>query len=168
MEENRNDHTSEEIQCVHCGHVIYSANKFCPNCGKHPTILVEEKDGMLEISEPLVTSNPQSQTQPQGWFSEYFWSVVTKQFADFSGRMDRTRFWYFIFIEYGLILLTSFIIPGAAVILLIPQLAAQVRRLRDIGRNPLEVLWMFVPVLGWVVLTCYSCMPTDYYRKKLF
>ena len=34
----------------------------------------------------------------------------------------------------------------------IPGLALAVRRLRDAGRSPLNLLWIFLPIVGWIIL----------------
>lgn len=103
-----------------------------------------------------------------------FWKELKGHYADFSGRMSRKKYWYFLI--YALVAMAlifaicginhenvfhhhrgfmRFVIPCILNIgLLIPTLAATVRRLRDTGRNAWFILAPVIPVLGsiWLVI----------------
>jgi uncharacterized membrane protein YhaH (DUF805 family) len=95
-----------------------------------------------------------------------------KKYADFSGRAARPEYWWFflfcVLVYFGLaILLGTMMSPtgdgagaqGAALLfiaallgLVIPQLAAAVRRLHDTGKSGWWYLVGLVPYLGGIVL----------------
>ena len=76
--------------------------------------------------------------------------------AKFKGRATRSEYWYFILfaiIVYFLTLLFSYELYIVAVLgLIIPTLAAAVRRLHDGGRSGWNLLWSFIPFGSIVVL----------------
>ena len=77
-------------------------------------------------------------------------------YAKFKGRATRSEYWYFILfaiIVYFLTLLFSYELYIVAVLgLVIPTLAAAVRRLHDGGRSGWNLLWSFIPFGSIVVL----------------
>lgn len=77
-------------------------------------------------------------------------------YAKFKGRATRSEYWYFILfaiIVYFLTLLFSYELYIVAVLgLIIPTLAAAVRRLHDGGRSGWNLLWSFIPFGSIVVL----------------
>lgn len=36
-----------------------------------------------------------------------------------------------------------------------------VRRLHDVGKSAWAFLWMFLPIIGWIILFSYSVKPGD-------
>lgn len=105
---------------------------------------------------------------------QQFWTTLSTQYADFSGRSRRAQYWPYILVSQlisGLIsLLSSFwgnedsAAPGligtlALVVmviiafgLIVPNIAAAVRRLHDTGRSGWYYLIGFIPFIGWLVL----------------
>lgn len=95
-------------------------------------------------------------------FQDAVTTVLTKKYADFSGRARRSEYWFF-FLGYMLaaivveiidaVLGTAPIITGLLVLgLFIPSLAAAVRRLHDTGRSGWWLLISIIPFGGFVVL----------------
>ncbi|MCA0447300.1 MAG: DUF805 domain-containing protein [Bacteroidetes bacterium] len=100
-----------------------------------------------------------------------------KQYADFSGRARRTEYWMFllfnmIFAVFAMILdnmlgLTAGELPYGvfyflyALAVLIPGLAAAVRRLHDVGKSGWMILIAIIPLIGaiWLIVL----MVTDSY-----
>ncbi|MFT2719850.1 DUF805 domain-containing protein [Deinococcus sp. A31D244] len=106
-----------------------------------------------------------------------FIEVVTKKYAQFTGRARRREFWMFTLV-YGVINIILTVIDNAlgistgdtlndvgvfsglfALAMLIPHLAVSVRRLHDTGRSGWWVLLGLIPVLGWIALIIF--MATD-------
>ena len=89
--------------------------------------------------------------------------VVTKKYADFSGRARRKEYWMFclaimcVSIALGVLVqipgigglfqgITYLLILG----ILVPDLAASVRRLHDIGKPWPWMLVLLIPCVGWI------------------
>lgn len=98
-------------------------------------------------------------------FTDAVSTVLTKKYADFSGRARRSEFWWFFLLSvvvlvlaYSLSLALETIIPYAvaALALLVPTLAAQVRRLHDTGRTGWLVLIGLIPFAGFLLLFWYA------------
>ena len=47
-----------------------------------------------------------------------------------------------------------------------PTLAIIVRRLHDVGRSGRNVLWLFLPIIGWCILAVYLCQKSTSYTNK--
>lgn len=96
--------------------------------------------------------------------------LALKKYAEFSGRAHRTEYWMFFLINFLIGIAIGFL-DGAlgtqilgliyALALLIPGLAAAVRRLHDTGRSGWWVLIVLIPVLGAIVLIVLLAMPTQ-------
>lgn len=87
---------------------------------------------------------------------------VFSQYAGFSGRARRSEYWYFYLFNFCVSLVISIlanvvkplgflsIIWSLAV--LIPGLAVGVRRLHDIGKSGLFLLFALIPLVGAILL----------------
>ena len=53
-----------------------------------------------------------------------------------------------------------------SLIWLLPGLAVAVRRLHDIGKSGLNVLWVFLPVIGWIMLLYWFCQDSELGENK--
>lgn len=89
------------------------------------------------------------------------------KYADFSGRARRSEYWYFFLFNILVSLVASVldnilgtdmgtgsgVIGGlASLALLLPSLAAGVRRLHDISRSGWWILVGLIPLVGWIIL----------------
>jgi uncharacterized membrane protein YhaH (DUF805 family) len=92
------------------------------------------------------------------WYKE----VVLNKYAEFAGRAHRAEYWNFFLVNVVIYLALSAVeslvgIGGAlsglyGLAVLIPGIAAAVRRLHDTGRRGWWVLLALVPVLGTLAL----------------
>ena len=79
-----------------------------------------------------------------------------KKCLDFSGRASRYEFWAFLLVAFiinlvlGLFSVTLASLFGLLMIL--PTVAVTIRRLRDVKRSPLHVLWWLLGPIGLIVL----------------
>jgi uncharacterized membrane protein YhaH (DUF805 family) len=77
-------------------------------------------------------------------------------YANFKGRAKRSEYWFFALfgaLVYLVTMVLSYELYLIAVLgLLIPSLAAAVRRLHDRGRSGWNLLWTLIPIAGIVVL----------------
>ena len=100
------------------------------------------------------------------------WATLPlKKYADFSGRASRSEYWWFyllIIIVYAVAMIVDSVIgtdqafgPYGIVMaismlaLLIPSLAAAVRRLHDTDRSGWWLLIAFIPLIGAIVLLVF-------------
>ncbi|WP_444980962.1 DUF805 domain-containing protein [Philodulcilactobacillus myokoensis] len=42
-----------------------------------------------------------------------------------------------------------------------PNVALLMRRLKDGGHSYGHIFWVFLPVIGWLIIVILACMPTD-------
>ncbi|GAA0625740.1 DUF805 domain-containing protein [Kribbella sandramycini] len=103
---------------------------------------------------------------------QWFIDVITKRYAQFSGRARRKEFWFFqLFFFIGALVLSildsllglefyksatygsfGYLAVVFQLALLVPSIAVSVRRLHDVGRSGWWVLLSFVVCIGWIVL----------------
>jgi uncharacterized membrane protein YhaH (DUF805 family) len=87
-----------------------------------------------------------------------------EKYFDFSARASRSEYWWFVLlwiIVYGL----DFINPTLSIVLtvplIIPMLAVQTRRLHDINKSGWWQLIGFIPIIGIIILWCWSAKNGD-------
>lgn len=129
------------VFCRGCGKEIHESALACPHCGAPQSALAVggnagESDAFLELAmQPL------------------------KKYADFQGRARRKEYWYFILIcgVLGGVLgaINTFLYAIFWLGVLIPSIAAGVRRLHDTDRSG---WWLIVPIVGFVFL-CLDGQP---------
>ncbi len=81
---------------------------------------------------------------------------VIKAFGDFKSRTARVEFWVFTLLN----ILVSVIIGTLShhlsmvysLVVLVPGLAVSIRRLHDVGKSGIYILWVLLPVVGWIYL----------------
>jgi len=94
-----------------------------------------------------------------------------KKYAVFSGRAQRSEFWYFVLFNIIVsvvlslidrILGTTYGSAGAGILssiyslaVLIPSIAVAVRRLHDTDRSGWWILIGLIPIIGWIVLIVF-------------
>ncbi len=110
---------------------------------------------------------------------------VFSKYAMFRGRAPRSEYWWFYLFEiFAFIALVaidlSFVMNDPivlndptkidifslftlyyAIISFIPRLAVTVRRLHDAGMSGFLILVLFVPFVGWLILTVLMMMPSE-------
>ena len=89
-----------------------------------------------------------------------------KGMLDFSGKASRAQFWTFTIVNWVLnmllakILGTGIIALVVSVLLLIANLAIGTRRFHDIKKSGWNWLWVFLPLIGWIVLLVLWLTPS--------
>lgn len=93
----------------------------------------------------------------------YFW--VLRNYATFHGRAHRREFWMFTLVNiilFGVLNVIDRIVGWHhilslvyALLMLVPTLAVQVRRLHDTNRSWRWLLLMIIPLLGSLVLLAF-------------
>ena len=99
-----------------------------------------------------------------------------ENFFTINGRMKRSSFWWFALFCVIVVLFVDFLViiaNGSGVgtarfinicsdiaffyVLIVPG----IRRLHDIDKGGENILWIFLPVLGWIYLVYLFCLPSD-------
>ena len=93
-----------------------------------------------------------------------------KHFADFSGTTSVKGYWMAFLINFlvsaVIFMLAQYVsflgivVSLYSLAVLIPSLSIMVRRLRDAGKGWANVFWMFLPVVGWIILLVQLCKKT--------
>lgn len=85
-----------------------------------------------------------------------YYLEVLQEYATFSGRIRRKKFWLFTLVSFIISLVISAVLPPLSLLyglaVLLPSLGAAIRRLHDTGRSGAWVLISFIPVIGLVLL----------------
>ena len=142
--------------CLSCGVKAGYGHRFCPSCGwEHdPNAVVCVKCGTS-----LANSNFANSTGGTNTFVNAIKTCLNK-FATFEGRANRAEFWFWYLF---LVLVSCVPIVGyiAGFVLLVPTLAASVRRLHDIGKDWKWILVSLIPIGGIIWLVVLLCQPSD-------
>lgn len=92
-------------------------------------------------------------------FGESIQNCFSK-YADFSGRADRSEYWWFelflILVIVGAGMLGETIANLISLAVLLPSLAVGARRLHDINKSGWWQLLYLVPIVGWIVIIYWS------------
>lgn len=130
------------LKCAKCGQELVEGTTVCPSCG-------------APVSEGAV------KTLPSMEFGTAVRTCLNK-YATFTGRARRSEYWYFVLFNFiidivcGIIMLIPFIGIVISVLiglaLIIPGLAATVRRLHDSGKTGWLVLLGIIPVVGGIIV----------------
>ena len=97
---------------------------------------------------------------------------VFNNYANFSGRARRSEYWWFVLLNSlvstalsrlaqmgdGSTLFTA-LASLWSLALFIPGLAVTWRRLHDIGKKGTNWFWIFVPIVGWIMLIVWAARP---------
>jgi uncharacterized membrane protein YhaH (DUF805 family) len=90
-----------------------------------------------------------------------FWEAIKiclTKYVDGKGRASRSEYWYFALFTFLVGLVTGGV---GDLLLFLPSITVWVRRLHDIGKSAWAVLWILLPVIGWIVLIVYSVRPGE-------
>ncbi|HYP82306.1 DUF805 domain-containing protein [Variovorax sp.] len=91
--------------------------------------------------------------------------VCLRKYVEFSGRASRSEFWWFALFQLIVLVVAGIfgdrIYGIAALLLLLPSLAAAARRLHDVGKSAWFLLLHFVPIVGLIVLIYFWVQPSQ-------
>ncbi|MCF7925973.1 MAG: DUF805 domain-containing protein [Candidatus Izimaplasma sp.] len=94
-----------------------------------------------------------------------------QRWSDFEGRSDIRDYWMAVLVNFIISLLLTLIgraigffntinaLYGLAV--LIPGIALFIRRMHDIGKSGWNILWVFLPIIGWIYLIILLIKPSQ-------
>lgn len=85
--------------------------------------------------------------------------VCFSKYADFSGRAERSEYWWFflfiILVSLGTSMISNVLSALFSLGILLPSIAAATRRLHDTNRSGWWQLISFIPVIGAIVLIVF-------------
>jgi uncharacterized membrane protein YhaH (DUF805 family) len=93
--------------------------------------------------------------------------TITKHYVDFTGRVGRAQFWYFVLVNFVVAIVVAIVgsIIGIrslsdlySLALLLPTLGLTVRRLQDTGKPGSWVLIAFIPIVLMILLGIVSML----------
>ena len=95
-----------------------------------------------------------------------------KRYVKFSGRACRSEYWFWCLATFligfviGLLVVAlplevvNMLSNVLTLVFFLPGLAVAVRRLHDAGHSAWSLLWLLLPVIGWIILLVYYCKPS--------
>ena len=131
------DNSAQASKCPLCGADVPAGAVKCAHCGE----LLDERGD-------------------KGFLDWYFWDIYFRHYADICGRLSRKRYWVGLafclvisgllgLLDFWIIMVTLLPVPIASLlfglVMLVPGLAATVRRLRDAGVSPWWLLVVLIP-----------------------
>ena len=91
-----------------------------------------------------------------------------KKYSQAKGRASRSEYWYFylfsVLVGLGMTLLLTMSNHSTMVklgldlinlVLIIPSITVSVRRLHDTNHSAWNLLWVFLPIVGWIIILVY-------------
>ena len=99
-----------------------------------------------------------------GAYREYW-----ERYTDFSGRTSRAKYWWVFLVNFiigfffGLLGAIGVSLSGIySLVTIIPGIAIAVRRLHDINKSGWNLLWAFLPLVGWIIVLVYLVSESKY------
>lgn len=90
--------------------------------------------------------------------------AALKNYANFSGSTGLSQFWTFVLVNFAIGAVLSALLPAVGMVyslaVLVPSVAATVRRLNDTAQSPWYILLALIPVVGAVMLIFMCAQPT--------
>ena len=145
------------VVCLNCGVQAGTGNKYCPTCGKQVDDLAVV---CVQCGTPLKEMKKEKKLHP---IIERVKVNAIDKFFDFSGRMPLKEFWWWYLSACVLAVVLGCIpvIGWIAVFALeIPIIASMARRLHDVGRPTLHLLFFLIPIAGTVLFILWCIQPS--------
>lgn len=103
---------------------------------------------------------------------------VLREYANFEGRAHRQEYWMFALFNVLFSIATTVLdfVLGLkffgpenggllnivySLVLFVPGLAVAVRRLHDVGKSGWTLLWMLLPIIGWIYIIILYVRDSD-------
>ena len=173
--------------CGKCGNAVADNSSFCTNCGSPIQPQPQQQQYQQQAYQQQAYQQQayqqqayqqqayqqqayqqQAYQQPGYGYPQQGYGVpervhpftALKKYAQFEGRSRRSEYWLFVLVNF-LIGLIPYIGWLWSLVVLVPGIAVVVRRLHDTGRSGWNYLWVFLPVVGWIILFIFMCMDSQ-------
>ncbi|MFA5624845.1 MAG: DUF805 domain-containing protein [Bradymonadales bacterium] len=99
------------------------------------------------------------------FIQKYYLDVLLKNYANYHGRIARYDFWMFIACHFAATLVLQIldriiglpILAGVYILAtFVPLICIGIRRLHDIGRPGLHMLFGLIPIVGFILIYFYA------------
>jgi uncharacterized membrane protein YhaH (DUF805 family) len=169
------------MHCGNCGKDRKETTNYCTNCG---FLLNREFKFQDSILEPNLSSQRSDNSTPKiiGFSQAVEFSY--ENWRNFNGRASRSEFWYYFLFNFLVIIginpllalfsflmeedlesLSAWIVFPFLLFSIIPSAASITRRLHDIGKSGINVLWSIIP-FGGIVLLIWYCRPGNPHSNR--
>ena len=119
-----------------------------------PPPISESLSGHVDFAYDVKDIGPEK-VNIQGAVKRFF-----DNYANFRGRSSRSEYWYIQLVSLFISMIDTAVnsdtftsVLGVAYLaVIIPSLAVGIRRLHDIGKSAWYLLWVLLPIIGWIVL----------------
>ena len=134
--------------------------KFCPNCG---TSSINGTTAAAGGTSGTTYSGIMG-VKPDDATWQWFVHCIKNKYCDFNGRARRREYWFYVLFSFiaqfvlGLIPIIGWLIGLG---LLLPALSAAARRLHDIGKSGLSLLFVLIPLVGPIILIIWLAKEGD-------
>ena len=159
--------------CGNCGFANPDTNRFCVSCGG-PVQLAENPVGsvtpvqfaqpMPSIQQPVQGGTSSNLAPRKMSFGDSIKYCLTN-YANFKGRASRSEYWFFYLFAALAYFVAALIAPVVYFLvilaLFIPSIAALTRRLHDTGRPGSTALFLFIPIIGAILVLVWLCTEGD-------
>lgn len=110
-------------------------------------------------------------------------SLGFRNYVNFSGFATRAEYWWWTLFNFLVGLIAGFVDgalfgtqsdqtgPLSLIVslgLFLPSLAVAIRRLRDAGHHWANIFWVFLPIIGWIILIVFYCQPTQHLARETY
>lgn len=134
------------MYCKNCGKPLAENAAFCMHCG-------------TAIETPFVPVKPKPKAEKKlPPFVAAMKTCFLDKYADFTGRTSRSQFWWW-YLACASVCWIPYLGWLASLGLIIPMLSAGARRLHDIGESPLKLLFLLIPIVGFILMITYWTKP---------
>jgi Predicted membrane protein len=150
----------QDLKCRKCGADIPLNTKFCPNCG---TSSINGTTAAAGGTSGTTYSGIMG-VKPDDATWQWFVHCIKNKYCDFNGRARRREYWFYVLFSFiaqfvlGLIPIIGWLIGLG---LLLPALSAAARRLHDIGKSGLSLLFVLIPLVGPIILIIWLAKEGD-------
>jgi len=155
--------------CKKCGKELKEDAVFCPGCGNQVILSDGVQNTTVQqnanITAPVVDNGTQASISGIINTIINWYMAVLKKYTVFTGRARRKEYWIFVLINsiIGLGFFTLSKISGIGIVftilssiyqlaILCPSIAVVIRRLHDVGRPGVHILFMLIPIVGVILL----------------
>lgn len=161
--------------CKHCGNIESISSVSCTRCNGYIGDYGGKQQSINGNVRQSYSYTPQLYTvnEKEDMLSCYkkYW----KNFTDLSSRVRRSEYWYVVLANFFLLLILSIvsIIPFIgiftavfeilySVAVIIPTISLSVRRLHDIGKSGLYYFFIFIPIVGPIILIVWFAQDSQH------
>lgn len=155
------------MYCRNCGASIPDNVKYCPSCGAEQAPQYSTVNGQPQYQNGYYYGQP----APSIGFIDAVVRCFT-HYADFSGRARRSEYWYVFLLQIIVSAVLGMLVSisdGFSILsmlwsigTLVPGLALCVRRLHDVGKSGIWLLWILLPIIGPIILLVQYCADSQH------